>query len=57
MKHSLIARFDDDHKILSSGLHPDAFRQQAVKLREWGIEIVTEPTDEPGSAFDKQPGR
>ena len=57
VKHSLIARFEDDHKILSSGLHPAAFRLQAETLRKWGIDIVTEPTDEEGSAFDNQPGR
>ncbi len=45
VKHSLVARFDEETRIMSSGLDPDAFRKQAETLRAWGIGIVTEEED------------
>jgi len=42
VKHALVARFGEEHRIMSSGLDPDAFRKQAETLREWGVSIVTE---------------
>lgn len=48
VKHSLVARFGEDHRIMSSGLDPDAFRKQAETLRAWGINIVTEDPETKG---------
>jgi len=42
VKHALVARLGGEQRIMSSGLDPDAFRQQAETLRAWGINIVTE---------------
>jgi len=46
VKHALVARVGEDHRIMSSGLDPDAYRKQAEILRSWGISIVTvDPKD------------